>query len=539
MTAATLTNSEQPIPETIQARLLVVDDIPAEVTLMQRALTRGAVNAEIDRVETEKDLEKALQQPHDVALVDCLMPTLTPELAVECIRSRDPLMPIVLVTGRVDVNSLPPLVTLGVRDVVLKDEIHRLPQVVRSLIQWRKSQEEAEEAERARRQADIRYKALFEQAMDGVLLAEVGSKVIIDANKAAGDMLGGEPSALIGRTCEEVLKCALPDGFSCQPSNEETGASSQGATVFETTLSKNGDTLEVEISVLRLEVPGDQPILQIILHDISDRKRLERERQEHTRELERRIREATRELTERNKELQAANDATHRFLRRMNHELRTPLTTVTLVASNLRDTLPEESQRSSANAILGAAHLFDRLISDMADITAIETGSVRFDFGTVDPKELCEASARAFAAAIAEKSLVFSMEIDPRVESIRGDLVRLQQVLSNLIGNSVKYTDAGGSIAVRVSPESSDTVRIDVSDTGIGISQADLSKIFEEFYRAEAVAKRIVGGDGIGLALAKLIVDKHGGTINVESQEGQGTTFTILLPGTCCIEGAS
>lgn len=512
----------------LDIRVLMVDDSDPDVEIVRRYLRDGNITAHIHRVETEEKLREALEQSYDIVFVDYRMPLLTASQAIQIIREVEPYVPILVMSGHVDEDVLTPLLKLGCDDFFLKDRLHRLPKAVRQHIASRELVEQRASAERARREAEARYRALFEQAAEGVLLVDSSSGLVIDANPSAGRLLNKRPEDLVNHSCEEVLPTA------CHVCVRELSRHQKPeGCKLEFRLICNGEEHDIEVGLAHVALEDGKTLWQVILRDITDRKRLERERELHTQQLERRVREATAQLEARNKELAAANEGTKRFLRLMNHELKTPLQGILGNVSTLERYAHDEEERETARIALDECHHLERLIGDMLDITAIETGTLQLAIGVVAPREVCERAANDHRAAMAAQNQSFTLSVDGRVTSITADRDRLRQVLSNLIGNAVKYTDEGGSISVRVAPAGASRVLIEVSDTGMGISQEDLPHIFREFYRSEAVRSQGIRGVGLGLALAKLLVEKQGGELQVESRVDEGSTFRILLPGVC------
>jgi len=169
-----------------------------------------------------------------------------------------------------------------------------------------------------------------------------------------------------------------------------------------------------------------------------------------------------------------------------------------------------------------------RLADGILELTRLERGSVPFEMGRVDLASPVHAAVDTLAALMESRDLTLAVDVAEGV-FVNGDADRLQQALSNLLSNAARYTPSGGRITVRVAAEGDQAVA-EVSDTGIGISESDLTHVFSRFWRADAARESTTGGLGIGLAVTKEIVDRHKGSIGVESTLGAGTRFTIRLP---------
>jgi signal transduction histidine kinase/AmiR/NasT family two-component response regulator len=224
-----------------------------------------------------------------------------------------------------------------------------------------------------------------------------------------------------------------------------------------------------------------------------------------------------------------ANRAKSDFLAVMSHEIRTPLNGVLGMAQamDLEPLAPQQRERLRVIRESGSA-LLD-LLDDLLDISRIEAGRLALDVQDFDLAAVVESAHAAFAAEAANKRLSFPLEIDPAVKGLwRGDSARVRQVVGNLVSNGVKFTHAG-EVAVRLS-RSASGVRVEVSDTGIGIARDRTLRLFDKFVQADASATRAYGGTGLGLAICQELCQAMGGAITVDSAPGAGSTFAIELP---------
>jgi PAS domain S-box-containing protein len=219
------------------------------------------------------------------------------------------------------------------------------------------------------------------------------------------------------------------------------------------------------------------------------------------------------------------------FLAVLSHELRTPLTPVLTALSLLQrhQELPEAA-RGYLAVIRRNVELESRLIDDLLDVSRIERGKVELDRRPVPLCEIIERAVEVCRADIDARRLHFGVDLGPRPYIVEADSARLQQVLWNLLKNAVKFTPPGGCVGVRCWPEHGQVV-LQVQDSGIGIDPAASERIFEAFNQGERSITREFGGLGLGLAIAKALVEMHGGTVEASSQGlHQGATFTVRLP---------
>ncbi len=238
-----------------------------------------------------------------------------------------------------------------------------------------------------------------------------------------------------------------------------------------------------------------------------------------------------REIEDKSGQLEAASKHKSQFLANMSHELRTPMNAVLgytrMLLTNIYGEVPEKIQDVLQRIEQSGRHLLD-LINDVLDFSKIEAGQLILSVNTYSFKEVIQNVRTTMEPLATEKKLALAVMLPPDLPAALGDERRINQVLLNLVGNAIKFTEAG---EVKVQITASDgALVISVSDTGPGIPEADQQRIFEEFQQTEGPGKRTKGGTGLGLAIAKRIVELHGGRIWVESSMGKGSTFWFTLP---------
>ncbi|MBM4438946.1 MAG: GAF domain-containing protein [Candidatus Rokubacteria bacterium] len=228
---------------------------------------------------------------------------------------------------------------------------------------------------------------------------------------------------------------------------------------------------------------------------------------------------------------QAASRAKSQFLANMSHELRTPLNAIIGYTELIQDAtygeVPSRIAEVLARVEGSGRHLLG-LINDVLDLSKIEAGQLTLALGDYAMRDVVHAVMQSVESLAADKRLALEADVPAALPTARGDERRLVQVLLNLVGNAIKFTDAG-RVAVRVRSEDGDIV-VSVTDTGPGIGPADQRRIFEEFQQADASSTRGKGGTGLGLAIARRIVEMHGGRLWVESTPGEGSTFAFRVP---------
>jgi signal transduction histidine kinase len=238
-----------------------------------------------------------------------------------------------------------------------------------------------------------------------------------------------------------------------------------------------------------------------------------------------------REIEDKGRELSVANKHKSEFLANMSHELRTPLNAILgyteLILDNIYGDVPEKIRDVLERLEQNGRHLLG-LINDVLDLSKIEAGQLTLSLNEYSMAEVIQTVFTSVESLAAEKNLDLKVEISKDHMTGRGDGQRLAQVILNLVGNAIKFTDEGG---VKVEASVSDeTFFISVSDTGTGLPEADQQKVFEEFYQVDGSSTRKKGGTGLGLSISKKIIEMHGGRIWVESTPGKGSTFRFTVP---------
>ena len=237
------------------------------------------------------------------------------------------------------------------------------------------------------------------------------------------------------------------------------------------------------------------------------------------------------EIQDKSRQLEVASQHKSQFLANMSHELRTPLNAILgyteLMADGIYGELPEKTMGVLKRLESNGRHLLG-LINDVLDLSKIEAGQLVLDLSDYSLEDIAQTVRSTLEPLAADKKLAFKVEVAPKLPAGHGDGRRLTQVLINLVGNAIKFTDAGEVVIKATATDGS--FHLSVRDTGPGISAADQAKLFQEFQQADNAITRKKGGTGLGLAISKRIVEMHGGKIWVESQVGQGSTFSFTVP---------
>ena len=238
------------------------------------------------------------------------------------------------------------------------------------------------------------------------------------------------------------------------------------------------------------------------------------------------------QLEDQNQRVEAASRMKSEFLANMSHELRSPLNGIIGFSELIYDGKlgPLKAfQRECLGRILNSAGHLLRLINDVLDLSRIEAGKLQLRPEPVSLSNLVAESCDSLAALAAEKEIRVERIVDPKIEAV-ADPARLKQVLYNFLSNALKFTADGGLVTVAVQPEQGDAFRIEVTDTGLGISDKDMDRLFKDFHQLDSGKGKRFQGTGLGLALTRRVVAAQGGRVGVRSEVGKGSTFFAVLP---------
>ncbi|MBI2492481.1 MAG: GAF domain-containing protein, partial [Candidatus Rokubacteria bacterium] len=238
------------------------------------------------------------------------------------------------------------------------------------------------------------------------------------------------------------------------------------------------------------------------------------------------------ELEEKSRQLEVANRHKSEFLANMSHELRTPLNAIIgfseVLVERMFGELNEKQDEYLKDIFASGRHLLS-LINDILDLSKIEAGRMELELARFDLPAAIDNALTLVKGRAANHGIALSLAADPRLGEFVGDERKIKQVLVNLLSNAVKFTPEGGRVEVRAAPANGG-VQVAVTDTGVGVAPEDQEAIFEEFRQVGTDYAKKREGTGLGLALTKRFVELHGGKIWVESEPGQGSTFTFTLP---------
>ena len=377
------------------------------------------------------------------------------------------------------------------------------------------------------KQAEQYFRVLVECSPIAMLL--VNERGLIElANQQLGQVFGYDSQALIGQAVEQLIPQALRrqheidrKSYAREPSPRRMG--------FHRTVMgqrKNGSTFPAEVGLSPIRL-NDRDHVLVVLADITERKEAEQAIRDLNLNLEQKV-------VERTMELENANEAKSRFLAQMSHEIRTPLNAVLGIAQLLGTEPLAPGQKAMVRHIGEAGQLLLHIVNDILDLAKIEAGKLTIESRPFSLSRMLENVLSMSRTLAASKGLVLRNDLRcQELGEVLGDAMRLEQVLLNLISNAVKFTDQGDiTFSVRVSEQGAERVSVcfAVRDTGIGMDEDSLSRIFKPFIQADDSITRRFGGTGLGLSISQFLVSEMGGQLKVQSVVGEGSVFSFELP---------
>jgi PAS domain S-box-containing protein len=361
----------------------------------------------------------------------------------------------------------------------------------------------------------------------------------IFVNPAACNMLGFQANELIGKYFHDIAHHTRLDGTAYPVEKCPTLRVLKNGMTYhindEVFWRKDGTSFPIEYTSTPILDENSQMMgVVVTFQDITKRKQAEEALLKERASLAQRVGERTAELSRINAELVRAVRMKDEFLANMSHELRTPLNAILAGAEILQELVfgsMNDKQLRYAHAIESSGRHLLGLINDILDLSKIEAGKMELQVETVSVKEICQTSMEFIKGLALKKRLKVFTNFDGTVKVIQADPRRFKQILINLLNNAVKFTCEKQTIGLEVvSDREHEVVHFTVWDTGIGIAESDMKKLFQTFVQVDSRLSRRFEGTGLGLALVRRLVELHGGSVSVESKVGKGSRFTVSLP---------
>ncbi len=507
-------------------KVLLVEDNPDDAELLLYELRRAGYEPEYERVETEADFRAHLQDTIDLIVADYSLPGFGAIRALRILNEGGIDIPLIVVTGTVTEQVVVECLQLGASDYLLKDRLVRLGGAVKHALDEHRLREEKRQADEALR----RYAAELEQRVDErtaelqrakdsveIILNHTSDAIAMTSNQGLIQRVNPAFERKFGYQIDELLnlplrnmadtenQSVLVEAFRTALETKEPGR-------VELEMKRRDGTSFVADVAFAVMADNQNAYVGIVcsIRDVSERKRIE---------------EGLRQALEREREL---NDLKSRFSSMVSHEFRTPLSVILSSSDLLRsysDRMTPERRDQQLESIQQQVRRLANMLDDILALGKAQSVGLDLSLVPVNVRRFCEDIVTELRPTAASHTFHFEARND--CYDTYADLKLLRQAVTNLLSNAVKYSPEGSTVYTRLNCDG-EQIHIEIEDEGSGISKEDQQHLFEAFFRAKNVLA--IPGSGLGLSIVKQAIEAHGGSITCDSEIGEGTKFTLLLP---------
>lgn len=497
-------------------RVLIVGDFDQDAAPLLKELRRGTWEVTHERVDTAAAMSASLDKnAWDLIIADYTTSHFSGLAALTLANQRGSDLPFILISDVTGEEHAVHAMKSGADDYLSRSNLTRLVPSIERELQKAARRRKTRQADHALEVSEIRFRRLFESAGEGILILDATTAKVLDVNQFVVELLGYPHEHFIGRELWEI-------GVSTDAENSKRAMASLqklGQTRYEDLPLEHKDGRHIPVEfVSNVYTEGDREVIQCNIRDITARRLIE---------VELGIAKA---------DAEAANRSKSEFLANMSHEIRTPMNAILGFADMMVHKDHDTTGRIECAQIIqrNALHLLE-LINEILDLSKIEARQMNVDRVPCDLPALLSEVVSLMRPRAVEKGLKFGVTFHgPIPHQIQSDPTRLRQILINLLGNARKFTESG-EIDLHVTDEGAGganiLLRVDVVDSGIGMSSEQLGRLFQPFVQGNDSITRKFGGTGLGLAISQRLATLLSGAITVDSEVGKGSTFTLRIDG--------
>jgi PAS domain S-box-containing protein len=499
-------------------KILAVEDSGSDAELNFRELEKAGYTVSFTLVDNLTDMQSALNNEiFDVVLSDHNMPQFSSEGALTLLKDSNKDIPFVIVSGAIGEEVAVQMMKAGAQDYVMKRNLSRLAPVIERELKDAESRRQRRRSEEKLRQSEERFSQVVEIA--GEMIWEVNTEMLfLYVNPVSELVTGFKPEEMIGKMylfdlagqeTREEYKAAIIDSFKNQKALK-------GYTL-NCILEGRERVLEISATPI-LDDNNELRGYRGTCTDITERKKMEAQ-----------IDELYKQEKVHRQKLQEEAEVKNIFIDVLAHELRNSLTSLVVSSDILQETpeLSDEMRSKLVSNVCEGAKILTQHLDELLDLARYSKGNFELKLQTVDVSEFIGQVASRYRPNLLKRNQTLVLEISADLKLAKLDKSRIEQVIINLLSNASKYSSENTVITMKVKMESAGLL-VEVIDNGVGIALEDQKNLFQPYYRAGK--QKGIPGIGLGLAVSKKIVEAHGGQIWINSQLGQGSTFSFLIP---------
>lgn len=492
--------------------ILYLEDSQQDLEIIQELLIDAGYKVSIDHVENEKEfVSSLLRQKFDIILSDFNLPSYDAFSALRKSIEICPEVPFIVVSGTIGEETAIELIKLGADDYILKDKPERLPYAINRALEEAIAKKALKLSEKELRKSEIMYRTLTENIPDIVARFDTNLRHIY-VNSAIEKIVGIPPHSFIGKTNEELG----------MPMEQVSIWNEQLLHVFKTAkqrkiefsfLTSGGIRYFSSLAVPEFSKDGKVVSVLSVAHDITERKKSEVE------------------LIKAKEKAEESDNLKTAFLHNISHEIRTPMNAIVGFSGFLNDPdLLSEQRQNFTDIIVQSSNQLLAIITDIISVATIEAGQAKINEKETNLNTICKLLNEQYQLKAQEQNVFLSLKTNlPDHDAlVITDEIKLTEILANLIGNALKFTQKG-TIEFGYSLEQN-ALKFYVEDTGIGIPPELIGEIFTRFRQVETTSSRQFGGSGLGLSISKAYVELLGGQMWVTSELNKGSVFYFTIP---------